>query len=105
MIFRNPKYGPKLIFTRNGMGMITGTVADVVQTEGLVSHEVKLFEQTSNLYLKSVYTGEDGRYKISTLDENKRYFIVSHYIDDSKNGEMADNIVPQRDPIYDHIIS
>lgn len=104
MIFLNPKYGPKLIFTRNGAGSIEGKVADVVQDQGMPAHEVKLFDQDSNLYVRSVRTDEEGRYIIPRIDEQYRYFIVSHYIDDSKNGEMADNIIPQRDHIYDQII-
>lgn len=91
----------------NGDGKVHGSVLD--RTGGGIDapipiHEVKIFNQGSNAMIRRKRSNQYGEYEFKKLDRTQIYFLISHYIDASKNGEMADNIIPQRDPIYDQII-
>lgn len=91
----------------NGDGKVHGSVLD--RTGGGVDapipiHEVKIFNQDTNLMIQRKRSNRYGEYEFKSIDRTQTYFLISHYIDESKNGECADNITPQRDPIYDQVI-
>lgn len=95
---------PSLIPFPNSNGKIEGSIKDrKLQDVSLPNHEVKAFLMRSNQLIRKEVTDHNGDYQFTCLP-NEPIFIVSHYIDSSKNGEMADNIIPQRDPVYDQII-
>ena len=93
----------RLSIIKNGNKQISGKILESDSDSSLLYHQVFLFDQKSKECIDDVFSDEEGEYAFSGIDEGP-FFIVSHYIDDSKNGEMADNIIPQRDPRYDQII-
>ncbi|NLD10045.1 MAG: hypothetical protein GX667_10765 [Xanthomonadaceae bacterium] len=91
----------------NGNTSIRGSILDRTEHNGNVPlpiHELKIFDQKRNILLATARTDQFGEYTLKSIDPDLVCFNVSHYIDDSKDGEIADNIKPQRDPIYDQII-
>lgn len=93
----------RLSIKTNGNKQISGKTLDNDADRSISYHQVFLFDQKSKECIDDVFSDEEGEYAFGGIDEGP-FFIVSHYVDDSKNGEMADNITPQRDPIYDQII-
>ena len=93
----------RLFIKTNGNKQISGKTLESDADSFIPYHRVFLFDQKSKEYIGDVFSDEKGEYAFRGIGEGP-FFIVSHYVDDSKNGEMADNIVPQRDPIYDQII-
>ncbi len=89
----------------NGDGFIKGIIKDIGnQKIPLAYHPVKLFRQDLNRFVRTVITDENGEYVMKNITRDGVYFIVSHYKNESKNAEIADNIRPERDSRYDHII-
>ena len=95
----------KTIGILNGPNTISGKTLDKLDngTAELQFAPVRLFRQSDGALIKETISNSDGDYQFNSLD-SEVYFIVSHYVNHSKNGEMADNIVPQRAPVYDQII-
>ena len=92
----------RLFIKRNGNKQISGKTLESDTGSFIPYHQVFLFDQKSKEYIDYVFSDEKGEYAFRGIGEGL-FFIVSHYIDDSKNGEIADNIRPIRDPDYDFI--
>lgn len=91
-------------FSYSGDKSISGKLVDRDSVDiPLANHTVFLFDQNNKQLIGSVESSEDGKYSFNDISKGT-YFVISHYIDDSKNGEMADNIIPKRDSIHDQII-
>lgn len=95
----------RVIKKYGGDRMINGKLLDLKEnqdTEEIADNEVYTYHQASGELVAVARSNERGEYHITGLNKDK-HFVVSHYLDESKNGEIADNIRPIRDPDYDFI--